>query len=160
MVYWRAMRALIQRVSRASVGTAEKTLGSIEGGMLVLLGVTHTDSVADIDYLSEKILNLRIFEDLEGKMNLSLLDTHGQILVVSQFTLYADTKKGRRPAFVDAAKPDLAQELYKKFVQKCRESGLKVDEGEFGAHMFIDLINDGPVTIMLDSNESKANKDK
>ena len=146
------MRALLQRVSHASVTTKEKQLGKINKGLLILLGVTHGDTQTDIDFLVEKLANLRIFEDAEGKMNLSALDIKAEILIISQFTLYADTKKGRRPAFTDAAAPAYADELYKKFIQKFGATGLKIQEGEFGAHMFVELVNDGPVTIMVESS--------
>jgi len=147
------MRALIQRASEASVKTYDKSLGKISKGLLILLGVTHTDVESNCDYLVEKIINLRIFEDDKEKMNLSLLDIKGEILCVSQFTLFADVKKGRRPSFIDAAKPEQARELYNKFIQKLGSTGLKVEQGEFGAHMYIDFVNDGPVTIMLDTVE-------
>lgn len=147
------MRALIQRVSRAKVTEGEKTLGKIEKGFLILLGVASTDTEADIDFFVEKISNLRVFEDVEGKMNLSLVDIKGSVLIVSQFTLYADCKKGRRPSFIDAASPQIAEEMYKKFIQKFRQTLIPVGEGRFGAMMDIELVNSGPVTIMLDSKE-------
>lgn len=145
------MKALLQRVKNAQVETEGKILGKINAGILIFLGVTHGDSEIEIEYLVEKIINLRIFEDSEKKMNLSLLDLKGELLVVSQFTLYADCKKGRRPSFVDAAPPEKATELYKKFIQRCTATGLTVQQGEFGADMEVSLINDGPVTIMLDT---------
>lgn len=143
------MRALLQRVKSASVTVDLKTIGAIKKGLLIFLGVTHADSETDINYLVEKISNLRIFEDGAGKMNLSLLDVKGEVLIISQFTLYADCKKGRRPSFVDAAEPVKACDLYKKFIHKFKETGLKVEEGEFGAMMDVSLVNWGPVTIML-----------
>lgn len=147
------MRALIQRVNNAKVDVNGKTVSQIRKGLLVFLGVTHSDTEADIDFLVEKIVNLRIFGDENDKMNLSLLDIKGEVLIVSQFTLYADCMRGRRPDFIDAAKPELAQELYKKFVQRFKGTSLKVSEGEFGAMMDIELVNSGPVTIMLDTDE-------
>lgn len=145
------MRALIQRVKQAKVEISEKTIGEIGKGLLILLGVAHSDTDSDIQFLVDKISNLRIFDDSEGKMNLSLLDVKGEALVVSQFTLYADCRKGRRPSFTDAALPEFANEMYKKFVQKFKYMGLKVEQGEFGAMMDVSLVNWGPVTIMLDS---------
>lgn len=146
------MRALIQRVDNAKVEVQGKIISQIGKGFLVLLGVTHADSEAEIDYLVEKIANLRVFGDENDKMNLSLLDIKGEVLIVSQFTLYADCSRGRRPDFISAAKPDVADRLYKKFIQRFKETGLKVGEGEFGAMMDISLKNSGPVTIMLDTN--------
>lgn len=146
------MRALIQRVNNAKVTVKDQLISQIGKGFLVFLGVTHSDTESEINYLVEKIANLRVFGDENDKMNLSLLDIKGEVLVVSQFTLYADCKRGRRPDFISAAKPELAQELYKKFIQRFRETGLKVGEGEFGAMMDIELVNSGPVTIMLDTN--------
>lgn len=146
------MKALIQRVKYAKVEVNGKILGQIQKGLLVLLGVTHKDTEVQIDALVEKICNLRIFGDEEEKMNLSLLDIKGEVLVVSQFTLYADCKKGRRPSFIDAAAPERAKDLYEKFIQKFRKTGLKVEAGEFGAMMEVSLLNSGPVTIMLDSD--------
>lgn len=152
------MRALIQRVNNAKVDINGKNISQIGKGLLVLLGVTHSDTEADIDFLVEKIANLRIFGDDNDKMNLSLLDIKGEVLIVSQFTLYADCRRGRRPDFIDAAKPDVAEDLYKKFVQRFKETGLKVKEGEFGAMMDIELVNSGPVTIMLDIDEKHEGK--
>ncbi len=128
--------------------------GKIDRGLLVLLGVTHNDAEADADYLVYKILNLRIFDDAEGKMNLSLADIGGGLLVVSQFTLYGDTRRGRRPSFIDAAPGPTAQALYEYFVERSRQAVDNVQTGAFGAMMDVDLINDGPVTIMLDSEKS------
>jgi D-tyrosyl-tRNA(Tyr) deacylase len=145
------MRALIQRVKQAKVEISGKIVGEIGKGLLILLGVAHADTENDISFLIEKISNLRIFEDSEGKMNLSLLDVKGEALVVSQFTLYADCRKGRRPSFTDAALPEQANTLYKKFVQKFKETGLKIEQGEFGAMMDVSLVNSGPVTIMIES---------
>ncbi|PIZ31720.1 MAG: D-tyrosyl-tRNA(Tyr) deacylase [Alphaproteobacteria bacterium CG_4_10_14_0_8_um_filter_53_9] len=146
------MIALIQRVSEAEVAVGGETIGKVGSGFLILLGVTHSDTESEIEKLINKIVHLRIFEDSEGKMNLSLLDRGGEVLVISQFTLFADCKKGRRPSFTGAARPELAEPLYKKFIQRIREAGVeKVEEGRFGADMKVSLINDGPVTIVLDS---------
>ncbi len=128
--------------------------GKIDRGLLVLLGVTHNDAEADADYLVYKILNLRIFDDAEGRMNLSLADIGGGLLVVSQFTLYGDTRRGRRPSFIDAAPGPAAQALYEYFVERSRQAVENVQTGAFGAMMDVELINDGPVTIMLDSEKS------
>lgn len=147
------MRAVIQRARNASVTVNGEVVGSINHGLVVLLGVTHTDTEEDIEYLVRKIVNLRIFEDEEGKMNLSLKDVKGQILSISQFTLYADTRRGRRPSFVDAAKPDLAKELYDEFNKKLEKEGVTVATGEFGAMMDVSLTNVGPVTILIDSDD-------
>ena len=148
------MRALIQRVQSASVSIDGETVGSIQRGLLILLGVTHTDTEEDAAYLAEKTANLRIFRDSEDKMNLSLLDIHGEALVVSQFTLYGDCRKGRRPGFSDAARPELAEPLYEKFKDLLRQQGVqKVDCGRFGADMLVSLVNEGPVTLMVESKE-------
>ncbi|WP_352419917.1 D-aminoacyl-tRNA deacylase [Proteiniborus sp.] len=147
------MRAVVQRVSTASVRVNDEMVSLINKGLLVLLGVGHDDKDKDIDYLSNKIINLRIFEDENDKMNLSLLDISGELLVVSQFTLFGDTKKGKRPNFMNAAPSNLANEMYLKFVEKCRTYGIKVKTGVFGEHMDVALINDGPVTIIIDSNK-------
>lgn len=147
------MRAVIQRVSGASVTVAGEKVGEIGPGILVLLGVSREDSEQDAEYLADKTLNLRIFEDDEGKMNLSLLDSGGELLVVSQFTLYGDARKGRRPSFIKAALPDRANELYEHFVETARRSVRKVECGRFQAMMDVELVNDGPVTILLDSNK-------
>ena len=148
------MRALIQRVSHASVSVDGEVKGSVEQGFLVLLGVKVGDTEKEAQFLAKKVAELRVFTDSEDKMNLSLLDIGGGALVVSQFTLYADCKKGRRPAFIHAERPPVANELYERFVELLRENGVKhVETGIFGAHMMIDLVNDGPVTIMLDTDE-------
>ncbi|MBI3651730.1 MAG: D-tyrosyl-tRNA(Tyr) deacylase [Acidobacteria bacterium] len=145
------MRAVIQRVSQASVVVAEKAVGEIATGVLVLLGVSHADQTADADYLVDKIINLRIFSDAQGKMNLSLADTGGAMLVVSQFTLYGDARKGRRPSYIEAAEPNQANALYEYFVARARSRGIRVETGVFQAMMQVQLTNDGPVTILLDS---------
>jgi D-aminoacyl-tRNA deacylase len=145
------MRAVIQRVSRAQVTVENEIVGRIDNGLLVLLGVSTTDIEAGADYLVDKIAGLRIFEDLEGKMNLSVADVHGSILAVSQFTLYGDARKGRRPSFDAAARPEQARKLYDYFVEKVRAAGIPCETGRFQAEMKVELINDGPVTILLDS---------
>ena len=148
------MRAVVQRVKRARVTVDGEVTGKIGPGSLVLLGVAANDGEADADYLVEKILNLRIFEDDEDKMNLSLIDSGGGMLVVSQFTLYGDTRRGRRPSFISAAPPDKANSLYEYFVLKARESISIVETGRFQAMMDVELVNDGPVTIILDSEKT------
>ncbi len=147
------MRAIIQRVTRASVVVAEETVGAIDQGLLVLLGVAQEDSSKDVVYLAEKTAGLRIFEDAEGKMNRSVENLNGGILVVSQFTLLGDCRKGRRPGFTDAAPPALADKLYEEYVNALRNRGLTVATGVFRADMQVSLVNDGPVTIMLDSRK-------
>jgi len=148
------MRAVIQRVSRAKVTVDGDTTGEIGRGILVLLGVSRADTEKEALYLLEKTLNLRIFEDGEGKMNLSLLDIKGALLVVSQFTLYGDARKGRRPSFIDAAAPPEANRLYEFFVSEARGQIEQVGTGRFQAMMDVELVNDGPVTILLDSDKS------
>lgn len=145
------MRAVLQRVSRAKVTVNGRITGEIDRGLLVLLGVGKSDDEATADRLLDKIIKLRIFDDGDGKMNLSLADIDGEMLVVSQFTLYADTRKGRRPSFIDAALPQDGNRLYEYFAAKAREMIRKVETGEFGAMMDVDLVNDGPVTIVLDT---------
>lgn len=147
------MRALIQRVTKAEVTIADDRIGAIEQGLLILLGVTHDDTDTDVEKLAEKIVNLRIFENEAGKFDRSLLDVKGQALVVSQFTLYGDTKKGRRPSFVDAARPEVAEPLCQKFIQSLIQKGIDTQTGQFQAHMMVSLTNDGPVTLLLDSKE-------
>jgi D-aminoacyl-tRNA deacylase len=145
------MRIVVQRSKNASVTVNEKVIGEIEKGLVLLVGVTHDDTIDDANYLADKIVNLRIFEDENGKMNLSLLDVGGSILSISQFTLYGDCRKGRRPNFMAAAKPEQALNLYQYFNQVLSEKNVVVETGEFGAEMDIALINDGPVTLILDS---------
>jgi len=147
------MRAVVQRVSRGQVSVDNKVVASIHRGLVVLLGVSPTDTSQDAQSLAEKVVNLRIFEDDAGKMNLSCLDVNGEILAVSQFTLYADTRRGRRPSFTGAAKPDLAEPLCERFVESLRAMGVSAQTGIFGAHMLVDLVNDGPVTILLEQPE-------
>lgn len=148
------MRAVVQRVSRAEVKVDGKLIGDIGVGLLVLLGVTQTDDNIDADYLVDKVVNLRIFDDADGKMNLSLTNIDGELLVVSQFTLYGDTRRGRRPSFIKAAGGVEAAQLYEYFVLKARESVRNVATGEFGAMMDVELVNDGPVTIIIDSEKT------
>lgn len=149
------MRALIQRVSRASVTIAGETRGVIGRGFLVLLGVTEGDTLEDAQYLADKTVKLRVFTDENDKMNKALADVGGGILVVSQFTLYGDCRKGNRPSFIAAARPETAIPLYEAFIARCRQSGLAVETGEFGADMQVDLLNDGPVTLWMDSAEMR-----
>lgn len=144
------MKLVVQRVKNASVDVDGKTVGTIDKGFLVLLGVTHTDTKETADYLVKKLCNLRVFEDENEKMNLGLKDVNGKLLIVSQFTLYADCTGGNRPSFVNAAKPDMANELYEYFCDKCKENGIEVQKGIFGADMKVSLLNDGPVTIILE----------
>ena len=145
------MRAVLQRVRRASVTVHGNCVASIGHGWLILLGVAHEDTHADVEWLAEKVLNLRGFKDEHGKMNLSVLDSNGEILVVSQFTLLADCRSGRRPGFGGAAKPAIAEELYLGFTKLLEQSGLRIGTGVFGAMMDVELINDGPVTFLLES---------
>ena len=147
------MRAVVQRVTSARVEVAGRIAGEIGAGFLVLLGVARDDAGSDADYLAEKIANLRVFDDDEGKMNRSLLETGGAMLVVSQFTLYGDVRRGRRPSYSDAAEPEKANELYQYFVERMRSFGVKVETGIFQAMMKVSLTNDGPVTILLDSRK-------
>ncbi len=144
------MRLLIQRVSRASVTVEGQTISKIGKGLLILLGVGHNDGEGQVQFLAEKVANLRIFEDEQGKTNLSILDVKGEAIVVSQFTLYADTRKGRRPSFIDAALPDIAAPLVDRFIELLREHGVPTQAGQFGAHMEVEIHNDGPVTILLE----------
>ena len=146
------MKLVIQRVKNAKVEVENKVVGSINKGFLVLLGVTHHDNKEIADYLVKKLCNLRVFEDENEKMNLALKDVQGELLIVSQFTLYADTTGGNRPSFINSAKPDEANKLYEYFCEQCQEEGIKVEKGIFGAHMDVSLVNDGPVTIIIEKN--------
>ncbi len=143
---------MIQRAKHAKVIVEGKIVGEIENGVMVLVGITHDDTAADAEYLAEKVANLRIFEDETGKMNHSLLDVNGQVLSVSQFTLYGDCRKGRRPNYMDAAKPDVANVIYELFNTKLREKGILVETGIFGAMMDVQFTNVGPVTLIVESN--------
>jgi D-aminoacyl-tRNA deacylase len=147
------MRAVVQRVVKSRVTVDGEIAGEIENGLMVLLGVTHDDSDKDILYLADKIVNLRIFEDESGKMNISLLDKGGALLVVSQFTLYGDCRRGKRPGFDKAARPQKAKEYYDRFVEACKGFNLKVETGKFQETMMVEIHNDGPVTILLDSKK-------
>ncbi len=145
------MRAILQRVREASVSVAGEIIGEIERGLVILLGVKMGDTETDARHLAEKCINLRIFPDEEGKFNLSALDTEAELLVISQFTLYGDTRKGRRPSFTDAAPPEISEPLYEKFLRHLTESGLKIACGRFGAMMLVEIHNDGPVTFLVES---------
>ena len=147
------MRFLIQRVTQAEVAVDSRTIGQIQKGLLVFVGVSQNDTTEIADKMIRKLLNLRIFEDDAGKTNLNLESVDGSLLIISQFTLYADCKHGNRPSFIDAGKPDLANELYEYIIAKCKETVPTVQHGEFGADMKVSLVNDGPFTIMLDSEE-------
>lgn len=147
------MRAVVQRINEGKVVVAEETVGQIQKGLLVYLGVGPEDTSQDVKYMADKLVNLRIFEDENGKMNLSLLDVAGELLLVSQFTLYGDCRKGRRPNFTEAAKPEVAEALYQELAKECAALGVPVQQGVFQAHMLVHSINDGPVTILLDSKK-------
>ena len=144
------MKIVVQRVKNAQVEVDKKIVGKIEKGFMVLLGVTHTDTKAEADYLVKKLCKLRVFTDENEKMNLALKDVGGELLIVSQFTLYADFTQGNRPSFINAAKPEQANELYEYFCQECEKNGIKVEKGIFGADMKVSLVNDGPVTIIIE----------
>jgi len=144
------MRVLVQRVSRAEVRVGDRVTGRVGRGLLLLVGLTHADTEAELAWMADKVLGLRVFADAEGKLNLDVGEAGGAVLVVSQFTLYGDARKGRRPSFVDAARPELAGPLYERFVATLRERGARVETGEFGAMMEVDLVNDGPVTLWLE----------
>jgi len=150
------MKAVLQRVSHASVKVDNQVIGKINQGIIVLLGIAMDDTIDDAKYLVEKIVNLRIFSDEYDKINLSVKDIQGELLIVSQFTLMADCRKGRRPSFENAAKPDVANELYNFFVDECASQGIHVETGKFQAEMHVELCNHGPVTIILNSKERKA----
>lgn len=148
------VRAVVQRVISSSVEVQDKIIGKINAGINVLIGITEGDTYDDIKYIKDKIINLRIFEDESGKMNKSLKDINGELLIVSQFTLYADCRKGRRPNFMNALKGEEAKVLYNEFVKACRDEGLVVETGMFGAYMKVSIENDGPVTILIDSKKT------
>jgi len=145
------VKALLQRVTRASVSVASEVVGRIGQGLVVFVGVANGDTEKDAQYLAQKTVSLRIFSDEEGKFNLSALDTKGELLVISQFTLLADTRKGRRPSFIEAASPSQAEEIFEQFVERARATGLRVETGRFQQYMHVEIHNDGPVTILLDS---------
>ena len=149
------MKALVQRVSEASVSVNDETVGSIGPGFVVLVGVSRDDTEQDADYIVNKVVNLRVFADEDGKFNLSAMDVGADLLLISQFTLHADTRKGRRPSFVQAAGPDLAESLFDQTVGKFRETGLRGETAVFQAYMMVTLVNDGPVTIMIDSADKE-----
>jgi D-aminoacyl-tRNA deacylase len=151
------LKALLQRVSKASVAVSGEITGSIRAGLVVLVGVAKGDTTVDTQYLAQKTLGLRIFSDPEGKFNLSVLDIKGELLVISQFTLLADARKGRRPGFTDAAPPEIAENLFNQYLNEVRRSSLKVATGRFQTHMLVEIHNDGPVTLMLDSRDKPAN---
>ncbi|ACD53326.1 D-tyrosyl-tRNA(Tyr) deacylase [Clostridium botulinum] len=148
------MRAVVQRVTSSSVKVEDNIVGSIGKGLNVLIGISKSDTLEDLKYIRDKVINLRIFQDEKEKMNLSLLDIKGELLVISQFTLYGDCRKGRRPNFMDAKGGEEAKELYEEFLSLLKESNLKVETGEFGADMKVEINNDGPVTIILDSSKN------
>ena len=150
------MRAIVQRVKKSELNIDNKLFSKINKGFMVLLGITETDTEEDIKALADKILKLRVFEDENGKMNLSISDVNGELQIVSQFTLYADCHHGNRPSFTTAAKPDFANPMYERFVAYCRNTGINVETGVFGADMKINLINDGPVTIFLEAENGKV----
>jgi D-tyrosyl-tRNA(Tyr) deacylase len=147
------MRAVLQRVTRASVRVGDEVLGEINSGLVVLLGVAHDDTLSDVKYLVEKITTLRLFDDAEGRMNLSVRDVAGGLLIVSQFTLYGDVRRGRRPSWSEAAQPEVARPLYESFIAEARRIVERVATGSFGSMMQVELVNDGPVTILLDSRK-------
>lgn len=147
------MKAVIQRVSKASVSVDHEIIGSIDRGLMILLGVDREDNENDLDYLVKKITGMRIFEDDQEKMNLALADVGGSLLIISQFTLLASTKKGNRPSFTQAGPPEMSKALYEQFIARCRALGFTVEHGQFGAHMEVSLVNDGPVTIVMDSRD-------
>jgi D-aminoacyl-tRNA deacylase len=152
------MKVVVQRAKHAKVTVNGEVVGSIDHGLVLLVGVTHSDTVEDAAFIADKIAHLRIFEDESGKMNLSVLDVGGEILSVSQFTLYGDCRKGRRPNFMEAAKPDRALPIYEAMNEALRQKGIRVETGKFGAMMEVELINDGPVTLIVESKEKAGNK--
>lgn len=147
------MRAVVQRVKNASVEVDQSCIGKIEKGLLIYLGITHDDGESDLQYMADKISNLRIFEDDDEKMNRSLLDEKGEVLLVSQFTLYGDARKGRRPSFIQAARPNHARPLYDALIELLKARGIRVETGEFGGDMKVSSVNEGPVTLLLDSKK-------
>jgi len=147
------MRVVLQRVTEASVEVEGKVIGKINNGLLILLGIHTDDNMKELEWMVKKIIGLRIFEDENGKMNNSLNDVNGKLLIVSQFTLYGDCEKGRRPGFTDAARPEKAIPMYNEFIERCKSLGVSVESGEFGADMKVSLLNDGPVTLVIDSPE-------
>ena len=146
------MRAVVQRVTYSNVKVDGNIVGEINRGFNVLIGISKEDTEEDMKYIKDKLINLRVFEDENNKMNLSLSDIQGELLIISQFTLYGDCRKGRRPSFSSAARPEVATKLYEEFIEKARKEGIVTKTGQFGAHMMVDLTNDGPVTILLESN--------
>ena len=150
------MKLVVQRVTKASVTVDHKIVGSIQSGLLILVGFTQNDSLQQIHYLTQKLLNLRIFADAEGKMNKSILDVSGEILAVSQFTLYGDCNAGRRPSFLDALEPESAKTLYLEFIKELKKSDLKIETGIFGANMAVELINDGPLTFIMEKKAPQS----
>lgn len=148
------MRTVIQRVRFAKVNINETTVGKIDTGFLILLGITHSDTEKEVKWLTNKIKDLRVFEDENQKMNLALKDIGGEVLIISQFTLYGNCIKGRRPGFIEAARPELAENLYLKFIEEFKNFGIKTETGKFGADMKIELLNDGPVTLIIDTNDT------
>ena len=147
------MKAVIQKVSRASVAVEGQTIGQIGCGFMVLLGVSREDTQDDLNYLVKKVTGLRVFSDDQDKMNLSLTDVGGSLLVISQFTLMASTRKGNRPSFIEAGPPEMSMALYEQFIERCEQLGFHVEHGQFGTHMEVALVNDGPVTIIIDSRD-------
>ena len=154
------MRVVLQRVLKASVTIGGRVAGAIERGFCLLVGFTHADSPAEVEWMAEKVAGLRVFGDAEGKMNLALADIGGAVLVISQFTLYGDAVKGRRPSFIDAARPEVAIPLYEAFLKALRGRGLSVESGEFGADMLVEIHNDGPVTLVLEKTERSEKTEK
>ncbi|NLK96631.1 MAG: D-tyrosyl-tRNA(Tyr) deacylase [Epulopiscium sp.] len=148
------MRAVVQKVAQASVKVDGNTIGEIGKGLMVLLGMQETDDEKVMDYMLDKIIHLRIFEDEEGKMNLSLKDVGGELLIVPNFTLYGDARKGKRPSYTKAAPPAVAEEIYNTFIKKAKATGIKAEQGQFQSHMEVRLLNDGPVTILIDSDKT------
>ncbi|HEY7682736.1 MAG TPA: D-aminoacyl-tRNA deacylase [Gemmatimonadales bacterium] len=154
------MRLVLQRVSRASVSIGGRVAGAIDRGFCLLVGFTHADTPAEVDWMAEKVVGLRLFSDAQDKMNLGLEDVGGALLVISQFTLYGDAHKGRRPSFIDAARPEVAIPLYERFVTQLRGKGLRVETGEFGAMMQVEIHNDGPVTLVLQRERGTGNRER